>query len=283
MRVVIYQDSGKRSRAICSAWKLGLDNRNIDYDVKHADEWSGEIEADVAIFYGLKNKLREIQCAYAGHESAHAVFIDLGYWGRIEGGQLEGHHRIVVDGLHASDYFQNVKHSNDRLKKFNIQARPMRNNRNGHILLCGQSEKASWVFGLAPEEWEKNAIAALQKYTSRQIVYRPKPSWKGAGQIDGTIYSPPDQELSDVLNPAWAIVTHHSNVGIDALVEGVPSFTLEGLAKPLSRVSLKDIENPLYPTEDERQQLFNDVAYTQWNVQEMRSGAAWDYLAKEVF
>lgn len=283
MRVVIYRDSGKRSRTICAAWQLGLDNRNIEYSMKFADEWRGEIEADIAIFYGLKNKLREIQRAYSEKQDAHAVFIDLGYWGRTEGGKLEGYHRIVVDGLHANDYFQNIIHSDDRIKRFNIKLKSMRNNNDGHILLCGQSEKAAGVFGFAAEEWERSAIAVLKKHTSKQIIYRPKPSWNQAAQINGTTYSPPEQKLESVLNSAWAIVTHHSNVGIDALIEGIPSFTLEGLAKSLSRIDLKDIERPLYPSDEARQQLFNDVAYTQWSVQEMQTGAAWDYLNGEVF
>jgi len=283
MHAIIYQGDGKRSHEVCTAWRAGLINRGISHRVKSVNGWGGGIEADIAIFYGLKDKLRKIQRTYSKCKDAHAVFIDLGYWGRTEGGQLEGYHRIAVDSLHASDYFQNIKHGTDRVQRFNITPCPMKKNEEGHILLCGQSEKAAWVFGLAPEEWEQNAIATLKGYTSRQIIYRPKPSWPGAGPIDGTTYSPPEQELEEVLDSAWAVVTHHSNVGIDALVKGIPSFTLEGLAKPLSKMGLKDIEHPLYPSSEIRQQLFNDVAYTQWSMPEIRSGLAWDYLIKEVF
>lgn len=129
------------------------------------------------------------------------------------------------------------------------------------------------------EEWERNAVAALRKVTDRKIVYRPKPSWTGAKPIEGTSFSPRSESLNDVLRDCHAVVTHHSNTAVDALVAGVPVFCLEGVASPLALDDLASIENPVTP--DGREQWAADVAWTQFSVKEMQCGLAWRHLKDE--
>ena len=157
--------------------------------------------------------------------------------------------------------------------------------RNGgdHILLAGMSEKAAWVVGLKPEEWERDVVRhLLSQNCDLPITYRPKPSWRDWTEIEGTRYSPPEEDLNELIDSAWCVVSHHSNVGVDALVRGCPVFQAEGLA--LARGCnpyTQSIEYPHYPLNDERNQLLYDVAYTQFKPSEIASGEAWTHLMKE--
>jgi hypothetical protein len=141
------------------------------------------------------------------------------------------------------------------------------------------SDKGALAEGYQPEEWERWAIAEIKKYSKRTIVYRPKPSWKGAKPITGTITSGREREVEQDLRNAWAVVTHHSNVAVDALVAGVPAFCWGGVALEMSLQTLARIEDPHFP--DGRLQWMADIAYTQWSIAEMRTGLPWVHLKKE--
>ena len=145
------------------------------------------------------------------------------------------------------------------------------------------SDKSARVNSYRAEEYERKVIQKLKSITDRPIIYRPKPSWGGARPIDGVIYSSPAQKLSEVLPKCWAVVTHHSNVAIDALVSGVPVFVgdKDCAAGQLAKVDLNEIENPYYPSQEERLKLLNNLAFCQWMPVEMRRGLPWRYF-KEI-
>jgi len=73
-----------------------------------------------------------------------------------------------------------------------------------------------------------------------------------------------------------AVVTHHSNIAIDALVNGVPAFCWSGAATCMSLQDLAQIEKPLRPPA--REQWLANIAWCQWTVGEMASGAMWRQL-----
>lgn len=228
----------------------------------------------VAVFYGFTPTLRAIMADYQ-KEGLRAVYIDLGYWGR-EG--LLCHHKIVVNARHPTAYFQNVKHKPDRARALGVVAKPWRED-GKNILLAGMGQKAATVEGKLPEAWERSAIDAIKQVTKRRIIYRPKPSWLGARPIPGTTYSTKEQSLFDVLATCHAVVTHHSNAAVDAIVEGVPAFCWQGVAVPLSLQDISKIEEPFFPPA--REQWISDIAYTQWSVEEMRKGLPWAHLKEE--
>lgn len=232
----------------------------------------------VAVFYGLSGRLKNVFRDYQ-EEGRKAVYIDLGYWGRRDGGgRYNGYHKISVNGRHPTSYFQKHHHGDDRIRKFGLKAQPWR--RNGRaILVAGMSAKASGVEGFKAEEWERSIIEKIKKVSDRPIIYRPKPSWKDAKEIEGTRYSPPEEDLEAILHGCWAVVTHHSNVAVDGLVLGIPSFCWAGVAKPMSSKIIEQIEKPIYP--DGRDQWLSDIAYTQWNTDEIAKGRPWRHLKNE--
>ena len=279
MKYLFYRSQTARSRIIFEAVQAGLARLGRAIELKHENEYAG-VEADVAVHYGLWGNLRRVQQEYAA-AGRKSVLIDLGYWGRIEGGKLAGYHRFSVNARHATAYFQRIRHPRDRFRHFRFEPQPFK--RGGrHVLLAGMSGKAAWVYGLEPEQWERKAVAGLRLFTQRPIYYRPKPSWKEASEISGAVFADWKQvEIEAMLDDCWAVVTHHGNVAMDALLAGVPAFCEDGLAKPLACGSLERIERPNYPDESARDQLLWDAAYTQYTVAEIAEGTAFRYLFDE--
>jgi hypothetical protein len=70
---------------------------------------------------------------------------------------------------------------------------------------------------------------------------------------------------------------------VDAIIAGVPVIiTGDGIAKPLGRATLKYINDLYYPTDTERYQFLCDLAYIQWNLDELRNGLAWSHIKPQI-
>jgi hypothetical protein len=243
--------------------------------------------SDSLVFYGFDGS-RESQIAKAFNDykaaGKPAIYIDLGYFNNKARDGRYGYHRFSVSARHPTAYFQNRKHKSDRFsvhgRRIEAWRKPGKN-----IVVCGMSEKCAVFEGFKFEEWERAAIAKLKAVTDRPIVYRPKPQRRTVSQyppIEGVSYSNPlVRKLGEELKEAWAVVSHHSNAGIDSLLAGVPTFTDEGVASVLGHGDLALIEQPRCPTDTERKQFAADVAYCQFNRPEMRDGTAWKHFKDE--
>jgi hypothetical protein len=274
--VAVYRKRGRgRSEVVCAAMYQGI--ASCGERVRLLDEETySEPDAQVAVFYGLAGNLQGIFADYR-HAGRTAVYVDLGYWGRSQGGKLAGYHKISVNDRHPTRYFQNRRHSNDRVRMFRLEIEKWHSGT--AVLVAGMGAKSAEVEGIDPESWERAAIKQIQKFTDRRIIYRPKPSWREARPIGGTIYSTRHESLCTVLDQCHAVVTHHSNVAIDGLLAGVPAFCWNGVAKPMSKQNLASIHEPLYP--EGREQWAADIAYCQWSVSEMSMGMPWRHLKDE--
>jgi hypothetical protein len=105
------------------------------------------------------------------------------------------------------------------------------------------------------------------------IVFRPKATDRFRKPIPGTIYD--EGPLERTLSSAWALVTHHSNCALDALLAGVPTYCETGAGAAFSF----DLDRMLDPPLPEgREQFLADVAWLNWSLDEMRSGEAWSHL-----
>jgi hypothetical protein len=278
--VHVYFVHSTRSRGIAEAFAKGCRLAGDRPRLIPEHEYRGDIEKEpqVAAFYGLNGQLAKIFNDYRRTRRT-VVFADLGYFGRRVGGRYVGYHKITVNDRHPTAYFQRVKHDRAR-RAFGIEVKPWQ--RSGEaILLAGMGDKAAQAVGLAPAQWEQEMIVKLSRVSKRTIIYRPKPSWDGAERLNGAEFSPKSDDISRVLPQAHCVVTHHSNVGVDALIAGVPVFTWEGAAMPLSLQDISRIEEPLRPDDHAREQWLNDLHYCQWSVDEIAKGLPWAHLKNE--
>lgn len=282
LRVVGYQDVGPRSQTVVQACLAGARMLNMGPILKSQHNFRGVIEGDIAVLYGLRENLKSIYTTYVAN-GKHCLFVDLGYFGRTEGGKLSGYHRVSVNELFPNKIFENNEYENfnvERYNMFNFKVRPMRTT-GKYILLAGMSAKSAIVNGFAPEQFEREAIAKLKTITNMPVVYRPKPSWAEARPIPGALYSPPQQDLNDVLADAYAVVTHHSNTAIDGLIQGVPAIVAHPCPpQHLSGKSVSDITTLPIPSVDEVRRFLLKLTHCQWSVEEMVSGLMWKFLFK---
>lgn len=275
LRVAVHVMQGHRRSTLCAeAMKQGIraagDVPQMLWDTEHRQN----AIYDACVFYGYTRNLQRIMADYK-RVGKPAVYIDLGYWGRVKN---NGYHKIVVNGRHPTEYFQR-RHDDTRARALGIVAKPWRKD-GEHILIAGMGAKAAIIAEyLEFESFERTAIKQLKEHTARKIVYRPKPSCRSSGEINGTVYSPKSEPLEAVLANCHAVVTHHSNVAVDAILEGIPAFCVQGVAVPMALQDLSLIENPIYP--DGREQWINDIAYTQWTWTEMAQGLPWRHLKDE--
>ena len=272
--VMVYRWEGsRRSCFVADALFKGIQACGEKVRMKDARSFTRP-EADVALWYGYSKAIMD------GYRDAgkKAIYVDLGYW-RREG--FNGHHKLAINSRHPTDYFQKKKHPPDRFKKLGVAIKDWTKSGDS-IIVAGMSAKGAGAEGFPPERWERDAVAELKRYTTRSVIYRPKPNWHFSTRIDGAGYQRGDPQGNDVptiLKGVHAVVTHHSNVAVDALLEGVPVFCLEGIASVLGKSKLSEIESPIRP--EGREQWAYDAAYSQWSVPEMASGAAWRHLKEE--
>lgn len=156
-----------------------------------------------------------------------------------------------------------------RLQSLGVVIKPWRNG-SGEVLLAGSSAKSAAQHGIAYMGWETQMAGKLQALGYR-VTYRPKPGDKQARHISGCRLDTGPLEAS--LARASAVVTHHSNLAVQALAEGVPVHCVTGAAAAFS--------NPLdalLDRQEGREQFLADVAWLQWNMDEIRAGACWRHL-----
>jgi hypothetical protein len=239
-------------------------------------------EADVVITFGLT------PWSYI-HDRARAnnkpnVLIDFGYWDRLfPVKSIKNHYRFSVQYHHPTNYILEMNESKTRFHSYKKEILPW--NKSGKYVLVADIGRKSYDFlGMEYQSWAKRAVKEIQQHTDRKIKYRPKPSsytpiedlgWPYVGFSD-----PRREKIEVALKDAFAVVTYYSNVGCDALLQGIPIFTEEGAAKGMGLQDFSQVDNPYYP--DNRQQFFNNLAYCQWSVEEMSRGLPWQHLKEKL-
>ena len=260
---------------IAKAIMQGMQRVGEDAEQRSSQTYRGRPQSEIAIFYGLSGGLRNVLRDYR-ESGRRALFIDLGYWGRRKKTRWDGFHKIVLNARHPTAYFRDTPKPHDRFAQFSVPVQPWRTS-GEPVIVIGMSQKAAAEEHYRAEEWERDTVQRLRKMTRRPIIYRPKPNWPGARPIPGTQLQR-DIPIPDALVGAHAIVTHHSNVAVDAILAGIPAICPDGVASVISSHDLESIESPLLSRD--RAQWAADLAYCQWNMAEMADGTAWRMLGQ---
>lgn len=227
---------------------------------------------DTAVIADVRGKLPPADAAVMWGWKRHAlleqyrqfVYADLGYWGR------DHYSRVCVNGWSPDQYVRDGLASN-RFDRLGLSIKPWRTG-GTEILIAGCSPKSAADHGLGYMAWEMKVAAAL-KDCGLKVMYRPKPNDRMKRPIKGVCYD--ERPISEALAAAFAVVTHHSNVAVDALLAGLPVHCEIGAAACMS-VPLDRINEAKEP--EGRAQFLHDVAWLQWTLDEMRSGECWAHM-----
>lgn len=277
MRVAFLASDKPRERVLADAFLEGAARHGHEVQQIQLTGESILPDADVIAVVGVKSRNLYQENQKAGR---YVVMLDKGYT-RHRGpqGRTWEYWRIAVNDHHPTRHLELMHCPADRWSRLGLDVRPWRR-KGGHIVLAGSSAKYHEFYGLAnPTTYAKRVVKRLRRHTDRPIVYRPKPSWRDAVPIEGTEYSTSSQAISEVLDSAYALVTHGSNACFEAMVLGVPSLILgNGVAKPISSISEKVINKIRLAPDAERMRLLHNLAYCQWTLPEFASGEAWETI-----
>lgn len=138
------------------------------------------------------------------------------------------------------------------------------------ILIVLSTEKPFKAFGEDKDIWIENVISTLSQHTDREIVFREKTARND--RSSNTIYNAFDDDI-------YAVVTYNSIAAVEAIQYGIPSFSLAPTAAdPVGNKDLTKIESPNMPDEDIIQKWLHSLAYSQFNLEEIITGKAWELV-----
>ena len=202
-------------------------------------------------------------------------FIETGYLGnyRCDNNRTgrKVYHRIVKNAMQHSTIMDVPDDRWKALVDFNPNMEYKGWKRTGSkILVVLPTEKPFQYYGSDRAKWIQKVEKTIKKYSDREIVWREKAS-RGERTND-TIYDALDQDI-------YALVTYNSIATVEAIQYGIPAFGLAPTAAdPVCSNDLKQIENPVMPSEDIIYKWLCSIAYSQFSLDEIITGQAWQMV-----
>jgi hypothetical protein len=206
-------------------------------------------------------------------------FIETGYLGNYRcDNNLTGrkvYHRIVKNAMQHSTIMDVPDDRWQQLVKFNPNLEYKGWKKSGSkILVVLPTEKPFQFYGHNREKWIQKVEKTIKKHSDREIVWRQKAS-RGERTND-TIYDALDNDI-------YALVTYNSIATVEAIQYGIPAFGLAPTAAdPVCSNVLAQIENPVMPSEDIVYKWLCSIAYSQFSLDEIITGQAWQMVLENV-
>lgn len=300
MRVTFYASDKPREVLISRAMGKGVRRHGDEFEVRRTqdygeDEFENDLrfpgptpDTDVAMTFGVKGKSRQVVNDHVAVGKA-CIYIDKGYTRQKGDFQHTLYSRMSVNSNSPHAYMMLKNWPDDRWKKLQIELKPKVELRDRHaIYYCGSSQKYHEYNNLPnAEEFAARILGKLRRLTKDyKIVYRPKPSYLVGGPIKDFGFSGKTEKMGTIIaEKAFLIVTHGATSAMEAVIGGVPAICMgECVATPVTRsdVASEPVNNPWFPGDKLRRQWANAMAYTQFTMDEMESGLAWELLKAEV-
>ena len=219
--------------------------------------------------YGTLRGGKELMDRFREHNIPF-LFADNGYFGR---GHYDGYYKVTWNAYQCSGRGRDhVVRWRAQAKALGLEIKPWR--RDGdHVLICPPIPEYGAVLGMDVSRWLSDMMLTLSRVTDRPLRVRYKPG--------DPRRLPASASLADDLDRAHALVTHDSNVVVEAIMAGVPAFVspdaaMKSPAAALGNTDLASIEDPELC--DHREEWFGDLAENQWTLDEMRDGTCWRTL-----
>lgn len=134
-----------------------------------------------------------------------------------------------------------------------------------HVLIGMPGEEFGRAHGLDMRPWMNTIVERVKARTTRPIRVRDRMA---------------TNSLKDDLRNCWALVTHSSNVAVDAILAGVPVFVEPtNMAAPVGNLSLATLDLPLFPSDDMCGVWWASLMCQQFTHKEMERGVAHYFLS----
>lgn len=281
MKISVFPDYGSlNSKPIFDAFIQNLKNKNENFKINKWDDstdvaviwsvlWRGRMEQNKRIWDDFKNKGKPVVVLEVGGIKRNLSW------------------KMGINGINRDADFANQTYDDKRWPLFKIDLKPWKQTGNV-IVICGQHNTSQQWQGLPKmHKWLIQQIRDVRKYTDKPILIRPHPrepveipttEFKNIRvanpKRDWSTYD--DTDFKNVLKSTWAVVNHSSNPAMEAVFNGIPVFVSESsLCYPIGNQGYTDINKPSMPN---RTNWANQLAYTEWFVEEIREGKPWERI-----
>lgn len=263
-----------------SLWEFytGAKNLTIADRADAYDLHQGYRQCDVAVVFGhYKHKVPasfprgEIIRQHKGP----IVFLEKGFVNRDE------YFSVGLNGINGRANFCNDNSPSDRWGKLGVKLEPWKCS-GDYILVCGQIPWDANTQYSNHVKWCQDIVSQLIDW-GYSVKFRPHP--KVSADLYGIINNPIDKYLStecslehDLYNAGW-MVAYNSNSLVEGIIAGVTCYAGDpegSVAGPMCSSEL----NPTRIYTPPREQWVYNLAYSQWNLDELQTGEPWQRLRK---
>ena len=276
MKIAFYISTGKsREKPLCDAWVAGCRATGDELTVLPNDV-PEPVEADIAVMVGLKSIEFRYRCQEMGQR---VLTFDKGY------DRKEDWWRVSIDRHQPTHYLMTLDRPDDRMRSAGWNVSPWRApDPAAPVIIAGGGRKYYDAHNLPePVDYIAEIVERVRTAGSkRKIWYRPKPSMADVVPVPGTLLSR-HKSIYDIVPGAHALITFGSNACFEAMLSGVPSIILgDAIARPVSSITIDEIEQPRQCPENDRLSLLSTLAYCQFRASEITTGFAINELKAQL-
>ena len=238
-----------------------------------------DLTADVAVIWSMLwiGRMRPNQEVYEIFKRQGKPVI-VAEVGMIQRGQTW---KIGINGTGIGSYnFDNL--IVNRATTLGLDLEPWRSGTNV-VVAMQRHDSRQWAGLPNASSWLANVVKEVKQYSDRPIVVRPHPR-NACSMPPGCLIDKPkiksgtydDFDFDRVLGNAHCVLNWNSSPGPQALIAGIPAFVgPDSLASAIANWDLSQIENP--PRLD-RNVWLEQLAHTEWTVEEIKSGLPFSRL-----
>ena len=187
--------------------------------------------------------------------------------------------KVAIDGINRDANFGNGGNDSTRANQLGLKLKPWSFG-GDRIIICGQHDKSNqWKDMPTMSTWLLDTIKQIRERTDMPIVWRPHPrcpvpgiehEYKNVRREQPIQVKDTYDDFDFDCTGAYAVVNWSSNPATHAVMQGVPVFV--GPSSLAYDVGNKDFTTIGMPKRPDRTQWLNDIAHTEWTLEEIAEG-----------
>ena len=187
--------------------------------------------------------------------------------------------KVAIDGINRDANFGNGSNDSTRANQLGLKLKPWSLG-GDRIIICGQHDKSNqWKDMPTMSTWLLDTIKQIRERTDMPIVWRPHPrcpvpgiehEYKNVRREQPIQVKDTYDDFDFDCTGAYAVVNWSSNPATQAVMQGVPVFV--GPSSLAYDVGNKDFTTIGMPKRPDRTQWLNDIAHTEWTLEEIAEG-----------
>lgn len=271
MKVIVFEpDYDQKHQRVLRSFKAGIPGSHL----LPVNVYS---PCDIAVIFGMVKKAYQKtwtkQAVIDRHKGRALIVVESAFVKR------EQYWAIGFGGQHGNAEFPYLKSDPDIHGRFNLDVKPWRINPNGYVVVFGQLQRDTNVQHTDHYQWCRTMVS-LASAKGHKVLFRPHPR-----ELNPEVYGIHrcffhTGPLEEALGVAKAGITYNSTSAVDCAISGVPfhayspSSYSHSISTPLANLLANDFLLL------ERDEWLKRLGYSQWSLEEMKSGKAWNHLSR---